>query len=101
MGENTVETRWTRRAVLAGTAASYSRILGANDRAQVGLIGCGNLGMRHLRLYLKPLLDDGTARVVAISDIYTAAKERARQQLQLETKDVHHDYHDLLARKDV
>lgn len=91
----------TRRTVLAVTAASYGRILGANDRPQVGLIGCGNLGMRHLRLYLKPLLDDGTARLVAISDIYTAAKERARQQAQLETKDVHHDYHDLLARKDV
>jgi predicted dehydrogenase len=91
----------TRRAILAATAASYSRVLGANDRIQVGLIGCGNLGMRHLRLYLKPILDEGKARVAGISDIYKMAKERARQQAQLEPKDVHHDYHDLIARKDV
>jgi predicted dehydrogenase len=96
-----MDTRCTRRAMLAAAAASYGRILGANDRVQVGLIGCGNLGMRHLRLYLKPILDDGTARVAAISNIYTAAKERARQQAQLETKDVHHDYRDMIARKDI
>src|ERR1035441_3505674 len=93
-----MDTTISRRAViLAATAASYSRVLGANDRVQVGLIGCGNLGMRHLRLYLKPILDDGTARLAGISDIYKMAKERARQQAQLDTKDVHHDYHDLIA----
>jgi predicted dehydrogenase len=91
----------TRRAVLAATAASYARVMGANDRVQVGLIGCGNLGTRHLRLYLKPILDEGRARVGGISDIYTVAKERGRQLTQLETKDVHHDYHDLIARKDI
>jgi predicted dehydrogenase len=91
----------SRRAVLLATAASYSRVLGANDRVQVGLIGCGNLGMRHLRLYLKPIVDDGTARVAGISEIYTMAAERGRQQAQLESKDVYHDYRDLIARKDI
>ena len=69
-----MDTTISRRAVLLATAASYSRVLGANDRVQVGLIGCGNLGMRHLRLYLKPILDDGTARLAGISDIYKMAK---------------------------
>jgi len=97
-----MDEKITRRAALVmATAASYSRVLGANDRVNVGLIGCGNLGMRHLRLYLKPILDDGTAHLACISDIYKMAKERARAQGQLEAKDVHHDYHDLLARKDV
>ncbi len=96
-----MNTNISRRAVLFATAASYSRVLGANDRVQVGLIGCGNLGMRHLRLYLKPILDDGIARVAGISDIYTMAKERGRQQAQLDSKDVHHDYHDLIARTDI
>jgi predicted dehydrogenase len=97
-----MDTQISRRAVLlATTAASYSRVLGANDRVQVGLIGCGNLGMRHLRLYLKPILDDGTARLAGICDIYKMAQERARQQAQLDVKDVYHDYHDLLARKDI
>src|ERR1051325_937454 len=57
--------------------------------------------MRHLRLYLKPILDEGKARVAGISDIYSNAKERARQQAQLETNDVYHDYRDLIARKDI
>ncbi len=96
---NTTLTR--RTMLLATTAASYSRVLGANDRVQVGLIGCGNLGTRHLRLYLKPIVDDGTARVAGISDIYTVAAERGRQLAGLEAKDVHHDYRDLIARKDI
>jgi predicted dehydrogenase len=91
----------SRRAVLLSTAVSYNRVLGANDRIQVGLIGCGNLGMRHLRLYMKPMLDDGTARLAAVSDVYTMAAERARQQAKLETKDVYRDYRDVIARKDI
>jgi predicted dehydrogenase len=57
--------------------------------------------MRHLRLYLKPIVDDGRVRVAAISDIYTGAKRRAQEQAKLESKDVHHNYRDLLARSDV
>lgn len=33
-----------RRTVLAATAASYQRILGANDRVRIGLIGAGGRG---------------------------------------------------------
>ena len=96
-----MDTGVSRRAVLLTTAASYSRVIGANDRIQVGLIGCGNLGMRHLRLYLKPIVDEGRVRVAAVSDIYTRAKERAREQAKLETKDVHHEYRSLIARQDI
>src|SRR5262245_51025107 len=83
------------------TAASYSRVLGANDRINAGIIGTGNLGMRHLRLYMKPLLDEGKVSVAGISDIYTGAKRRGQEQAKLESKQVHHDYRDLLARKDI
>ena len=75
-----MDSKISRRALLISTAASYSRVLGANDRIQVGLIGCGNLGMRHLRLYLKPIVDEGRMRVAGISDIYTEAKKRAQTQ---------------------
>lgn len=90
----------TRRTALLSAAAS-SQVRGANSRIAVGLIGCGNLGMRHLRLYQKPMLDEGLIRVAAISDIYTGAKRRAQQLLQLETKDVHHEYEGLIARPDL
>ena len=39
----------TRRgAIGALTAASYSRLLGANDRVQVGFIGYGLIGVQHV-----------------------------------------------------
>jgi hypothetical protein len=72
-----------RTAILS--AASYTRVLGANDRIQAGLIGCGNLGMRHLRIYQKPMVDENKVRFAAISDIYTAAKRRAQQHIGLAT----------------
>ena len=67
----------TRRTAIL-SAAAYSRVLGANDRIEVGLIGCGNLGMRHLRIYQKPMIEENKIRIAAVSDIYTAAKRRAQ-----------------------
>ena len=37
----------------AANAASYSRVLGANDRIRVALIGCGGMGRADLRDFLK------------------------------------------------
>jgi predicted dehydrogenase len=95
----------SRRAVfqtaVSLTAASYSRVLGANDRINAGVIGTGNLGMRHLRIYMKPLLAEGKVTIAGVSDIYTGAKRRAQEQTRLESRYVHHDYRDLLARKDI
>lgn len=90
----------TRRVAIL-SAAAYSRVLGANDRIQVGLIGCGNLGMRHLRIYQKPMLDEGKIQIAGISDIYTRAKQRGQDQAKLETKQIHHDYHELIGRSDI
>lgn len=87
----------TRRTAIL-SAAAYGRVLGANDRIEVGLIGCGNLGMRHLRIYQKPMIEENKIRIAAISDIYTGAKRRGQEQAKLESKDVHHDYMDLINR---
>jgi predicted dehydrogenase len=44
----------TRRAALGAlTAASYSRILGANDRVQLGFIGYGLIGKQHVHDFSK------------------------------------------------
>jgi len=57
------------------TAASYSRIAGANDRLGVGFIGCGLIGLRHIEDFRK--LPD--AALVAVSDVYQPRAEQARQ----------------------
>jgi predicted dehydrogenase len=99
-------------AALAGVAAakplkptiqarSASRILGANDRIQVGHIGVGGMGFDHVRSFAKQSEETKDIQSVAISDIYTRRKETARKAAGLAEKDVHHDYRDLLARSDI
>ena len=88
----------SRREFLGAAALSAtSRVLGANDRINVGIIGVGGMGFGHVKM-LKPRTD---IRITAISDIYTSRKQRARDFLGLADKDIHHEYKDLLARSDV
>lgn len=66
----------TRRRALrtaALTAASYQRILGANDRINVGLIGSGRRGREVISQFLK----SGEARLTAIADIWDVQQQRA------------------------
>jgi predicted dehydrogenase len=58
----------------AFTAASYSRILGANDRVGMALIGSGRRG----RDVMKAFLDTGRVDLKVICDVYDAQRERAR-----------------------
>ncbi len=83
------------------SAHSASRVIGANDRINVGMIGLGGMGTVHLRAFMKQMDDEKDIQVVAVSDIYTVRKERARDIAHLTAKDVHHDYRDLLGRTDV
>jgi predicted dehydrogenase len=90
-----------RRSILAAAAFAAAPARPANSRIGVGLIGVGNLGLRHIRERLLPLQRAGEIQVVAASDIYEKAKQRARDLLTLPAGAVHHDYRDLLARRDV
>src|SRR3981081_1590759 len=88
----------SRREFLGAAALSAtSRVLGANDRINVGIIGVGGMGFGHVKM-LKPRTD---IRITAISDVYTKRKQRARDFLGLADKDIHHEYKELLARSDV
>ncbi len=79
---------------LATTAASQERIVGANETLGVALIGAGGQGTHHLR----KLVGNKEVRVVAVCDIYKPRLERARE---ISKAEAHHDYRDLLQRKDV
>ncbi|MEZ5401140.1 MAG: Gfo/Idh/MocA family oxidoreductase [Bryobacteraceae bacterium] len=98
--EGTNQTRATRRGFLLAAAAS-GRVLGANDRIQVAVIGVGGNGTGMLRHLLDRQKDTGDIRVAAVCDVYNRHKERARDLAGLEAKDVVHDYRDLLARTDI
>jgi predicted dehydrogenase len=85
-----------RRTFLAATAASASRVWGANGRLGVALIGSGRRG----REVMKAFLDTGAADLRAVADVYDVQRDRARALLgkpDLECV----AYQDVLARKDV
>ncbi len=56
------------------TAASYSRILGANDRVRYGVIGCGGRGGHMNRHFLGA----GGTECVALCDIYAARIDKLK-----------------------
>ena len=57
-----------RAGALALTAASYSRVLGANDKIRLGVIGCGNRGISVMGDFQK----NSAISVSAVCDIYGA-----------------------------
>ena len=59
------------------TAASSSRVLGANDRIRVGLIGCGGMGRSDLRDFLKT----GEVECVALCDVDQAQIDETREEV--------------------
>lgn len=92
--------QFARGAVLA-TAASYGRVLGANDRLRVAVIGCGGRGL------LKEVLGFRTetnTEVVAICDTWRPAREKAVAQVKEATSKeplAFVRFQDVLARTDI
>ena len=82
------------RALTAATAASYNRILGANDVIGVGVIGLGNISRGHLAEYTQR----PDSRVAAVCDIYAPRLDRGISQTGAKG---YRRYQDLLADKDV
>lgn len=72
-----------------------SRVLGANDRVRVGMIGVGGRGQE----LLKQVLELPNAQLVAIADIYSRRREEAKHMAPgIQTLD---DHRRLLEMKDL
>jgi predicted dehydrogenase len=78
------------------TAASYKRILGANDRVGVGFIGFGLIGGRHVYDFK----NQKDADLVALSDTYQPRLEQGVQTLGPQAKG-YSDFRKLLDDKNV
>lgn len=93
-----------RRTFIAGTllatagvsAASYSRIIGANDRIRLGGIGPGDRGSGRIATAKKLGAD-----IVALADVNKAMLDLAQKALGAPVEKTYVDYHDLLARNDI
>jgi predicted dehydrogenase len=64
------------RSAGAFTALSYSRVLGANDKIQIGVVGCGERG----RYDMTQFQENPSVDVTAVCDIYGEQIDKARQK---------------------
>ncbi|HXW04132.1 MAG TPA: Gfo/Idh/MocA family oxidoreductase [Vicinamibacterales bacterium] len=102
-------------AVAAGAAGTVSgleaarplprprqgRIVGANDRINIGFVGCGGRMNAHIRRIMERSKERGDVQAVAVNDIWDKRKQRAREATGVDERSVHHDYRELCARPDV
>ncbi len=86
---------FVRTGALA-TAASYNRILGANDRIRFGAIGTGGRGQ-----YLMSLLNKlGSNDILAVCDVYEPRREQAKSKYAPDAS-TSVDYREILDRNDI
>ena len=83
------------------TAASYSRVLGANDRVNVAVVGLGGRGQNHMDAYA----DIAGCRIAAVCDVNQAALERGQARVAKKTGEAapkgYGDMKDVFADKNV
>lgn len=79
------------------TAASYKRVLGANERVGIGFVGYGQIGQIHVNTFLK--VPD--ADLVGVADCHRGRREEGRAKLNNPEATAHADFRRLLDDKRV
>ena len=92
----------TERTPLAAAVTRRSRrIIGANDRIRVGIVGVKGMGGGHLRNLVGPEMKADNVDVIAICDVWETVRVKAQKTANLKDADVHADYRRLLENKDI
>ena len=65
-------------AALSATALSAQRVLGANERLRIGVIGCGGMANEHMRNLLK-MLESDQCEIAQVCDVYQNRLDKAAQ----------------------
>lgn len=105
MSEKTTRRDFVKTGVsAAGAAAIYhtnvhARILGANDRINIGCIGLGGRGRGVMRWAMEVGKNSRPAQVVAVCDVYRKRLNQAKEMSQAELATL--DYREVIARKDI
>ena len=92
----------TRRGFLGGmtalTAASYNRVLGANDRVGIGFIGFGLIGKQHIYNFKKSFPDVDR---VALCDVYKPRVEEGLAYMESPNAKGYGDFRKMFENKDI
>lgn len=79
------------------TALSASRVLGANERLRIGVIGCGGMANEHMRA-LARMRETDNCEIAQVCDVYQLRLERAAEKFA--AKPVK-DYRAVLDNRDI
>ncbi len=79
------------------TAASYGKVLGANDRLGIAVVGSGRRG----RWVLHKMLATGKVDLIALCDVWGEQMKRTKEQLKLGTVNVVYTLDEILANDKV
>ena len=82
---------------LGMSAASYSRIVGANERLNIGVIGCGGMSNEHMKALLQMKKSDNID-ITAVCDVYTKRLDQAKE---LTKAQAFKNYQDILENKNI
>jgi len=76
----------------------HARVLGANDRINLGVIGVGGRGTDIMRWAMETGQKHNNAQVIAVSDVY---RKRLRRAQEVSKGEGYPDYREVINRKDI
>ena len=85
------------RAFSANNKLTAGRVVGANDRINVGLIGCGGRGTYVGKAFSK-YGEGNNSQVIAVCDVYV---KRRRLNAENHQAKAYADYREIIARPDI
>lgn len=95
LGDGAIET------TAAASPAVDPRVLGANDRIRLGIVGVKGMGGAHLRNLVGDEMKNDNAEVIAVCDVWETIRRKAQVTAKLADGAVYTDYRRLLDNKDV
>lgn len=88
------------KAFAEGAAPAPAKVLGANSRLNIGMIGIGGMGSGHLKT-IKDMADEQNVSIVAVCDLWEKRKQHAQKVAGLTDAQAFTDYRKLLENKDI
>jgi len=84
-------------STLGMSAKSYARIIGANERINMGVIGCGGMANSHMEALLQ-MKESDNVEITAVCDVYSNRLDRAKE---LTNAKAFKNYQKILGKKDI
>ncbi len=88
------------KSALASKSATKAtgRVIGANDRINIGVIGCGGRGQDVARTFAQVGQSDNSCQIVAVCDVYEKRKRETAERYKAKG---YTDYRELLQQPDI